>query len=1515
MNKASCILWCCLLIVSLGTLSAAQQPGLTPNLLVGIPLPVVGQQVTAEAVVSDPTFSALPTGNVIFDFGDDSPTVDVDLANTLAVATHTYASLGSYKVTFTYRGDANFTSAERTMPLVTVLQRPVLHLHEFGDSITGKPTSTWPAQLDNLLGGWPSFNDGLSDGRSVDLAHWIYQAFMYPNYASTYLLGENDVQYLTTSAGQAQYQRTVLASVAFLAVLPGKSKVAANDPSVTRTGVWSASTVFPAIGLVSQQPASTLQANLTGNVLYLSLTSLKTTDYTVEILVDGVSKGTVSPVEDYDGNFWPGSPYGMRLVLGGDLTATHSVEIVCQTPGTSGCYVDWLGANGTSAPNLPPYVFMGTQYQVASHPAAAYQAMNGILRQIASDLAADGLPVWLADIATTFNGPLQPQCLLIDQVHPGPCANDVIEANFLAAMDLLTTEAQRIDLDNSGKPIVGVPFIVPSKSTSGLPVTLSVISGKATLNGNMLTATQPGPVTLEAQQQGNLTTLPAAPLQATWTVFTEVSLSPASIAFGTETVNTESNYQIVTLTNTGTSAAAISSIALTGPNASQFAFLSNCPENLAAGASCAIHPRFYPKVAGAASAFLTITDNAAGSPQSVILTGTAGTPAVSLSTTSLAFGSVPVNTESLYQGFTLSNTGGSPLTFTGVALTGTNKTQFLISGNTCLGSVAAGSNCTVHLHFYPTVTGAANAALTITDNATGSPQSVSLTGTGTAPGSGLTCFGDSIMAGYYISDGNPDNRFCSLVAAAMGWGTPVNYGKGGGMLGDEVKRYIAETPTYASQYVVLGFTNDNERYGSDPASLLELQSGVRHMLAWLAIPDANKQLVTRSGNNCTSTGTWNGGAGWMNTNTYAGVTVGASQTCTVQGTAVYVFGAKENGDPGTFNITIDGFNYGTYSVAGTILGTPINNWTSYPAAWRFTVPHGPHTVTMTVVTADGGIAFTGMAGNANGDDRTGPYVWIGGPPRATTVGYAIDCNTSSWASGAPGGCIGNPSDYSAGLQADIIRSVVSELASDGLGIKYVDVSRFDPNNTATGTAHLTFSGGGCTSEPQGYVGVSGGQLVAPVVIGNAGAGCTSAPIAQINGGSGGSGGAVTVVLSGSTVSTTGWTITPGSGYSGVTFDGLHPSDWVNLNLFTPAYVDAITTPPTTVSLSTTSLAFDKVAVNTESLYQGFTLTNTGGNRLTISSIALTGTNSAQFLISSNTCPANLAAGANCVIHLHFYPHMTGPAVAALTICDSATGSSQSVALTGTGLAPEVSLSATSVAFSTELVNTESAYQPVTLTNTGDSPLTISGIALTGPNKTQFLVSSNYCPTSLAAGANCVIHLHFYPQVTGAASAALTITDNATGSPQSVTLTGTGTLPPPVVSLSTTSLAFGNVPVDTESSYQGFTLTNTGGSPLTISSVALTGTNKAQFLISGNTCPASLAPGANCAIHLHFYPQVTGAVVAALTITDNASGSPQSVALTGTGTTPAATFTINPPPPTITSTNRGQLEWHTAFTTR
>jgi hypothetical protein len=137
---------------------------------------------------------------------------------------------------------------------------------------------------------------------------------------------------------------------------------------------------------------------------------------------------------------------------------------------------------------------------------------------------------------------------------------------------------------------------------------------------------------------------------------------------------------------------------------------------------------------------------------------------------------------------------------------------------------------------------------------------------------------------------------------------------------------------------------------------------------------------------------------------------------------------------------------------------------------------------------------------------------------------------------------------------------------------------------------------------------------------------------------------------------------------------------------------------------------------------------------------------------------------------------------------------------------------------------------------------------------------------------------FTPTTSGTRSAAVTITDNAAGSPQSVALAGTGSF----VELAPGSLSFGNQKVSTTSAPQTITLTNTHGSPLKIATITISGQNHRDFAQT-NTCGTSVAAKASCSINVTFTPGATGNRSASLSITDNGGGSPQTVGLSGTGT--------------------------------
>jgi len=210
-------------------------------------------------------------------------------------------------------------------------------------------------------------------------------------------------------------------------------------------------------------------------------------------------------------------------------------------------------------------------------------------------------------------------------------------------------------------------------------------------------------------------------------------------------------------------------------------------------------------------------------------------------------------------------------------------------------------------------------------------------------------------------------------------------------------------------------------------------------------------------------------------------------------------------------------------------------------------------------------------------------------------------------------------------------------------------------------------------------------------------------------------------------------------------------------------------------------------------------------------------------------------------------------------------------------APNATLSPTSLTFSTQAVGTTSAAKTVTLKNTGTTSLTITAIAIAGTNAGDF-AQTHTCGNSLAAGANCSLSLTFKPTASGTRAAALSISDNAPGSPQKVTLSGFGT----TAKLSPTSLSFGTVAIDgTISPTKTVTLTNLGTTTLSISGIAITGTNAGDFAQT-HTCGNSLAAGASCSINIRFTPTASGIRIAALSISDNSAGSPQKVALSGTG---------------------------------
>jgi len=203
----------------------------------------------------------------------------------------------------------------------------------------------------------------------------------------------------------------------------------------------------------------------------------------------------------------------------------------------------------------------------------------------------------------------------------------------------------------------------------------------------------------------------------------------------------------------------------------------------------------------------------------------------------------------------------------------------------------------------------------------------------------------------------------------------------------------------------------------------------------------------------------------------------------------------------------------------------------------------------------------------------------------------------------------------------------------------------------------------------------------------------------------------------------------------------------------------------------------------------------------------------------------------------------------------------------------VTLTPSTLTFSTQLVGTTSQPQDATLTNTGNQPIMISNITAAAP-----FSQTNNCPSTLAVNANCEIQVTFTPTDYGGVNGTLSVTDNATGSPQKVALSGTGT----AVVLSPTAIEFGNQKVGTSSVPIKVTLSNLGTSSLSITQIAIKGADPNDFSQTNN-CGTSVPPQSKCTITVTFTPTAKGSRSANVSITDNDPTSPQAVPLSGNGT--------------------------------
>jgi hypothetical protein len=307
-----------------------------------------------------------------------------------------------------------------------------------------------------------------------------------------------------------------------------------------------------------------------------------------------------------------------------------------------------------------------------------------------------------------------------------------------------------------------------------------------------------------------------------------------------------------------------------------------------------------------------------------------------------------------------------------------------------------------------------------------------------------------------------------------------------------------------------------------------------------------------------------------------------------------------------------------------------------------------------------------------------------------------------------------------------------------------------------------------------------------------------------------------------------------------------------------------------IVLTPLSMTFVATVVNQTAAAQNIAISNTGGSAATLQSPVVTG----DFAISANTCGASLGSQMGCTVSITFTPTASGTRTGTLAITDNAGGvvGTQTATLTGVGEAPFTdTLTPVSLTFAQQRVGTVSAVQQVTITNAGDVPLTLLNASMSPGDFTVV----NGCGTSLAGHATCALSVAFVPTQPGTRTATLTFTDAVRS--QTVAINGVG-VAGAGVSLSPTALAFAATGNGLVSAAQAVTLTNNGGSVLTLASVVM----PPNFKIAASSCGASLAVAAACTLQVVFAPTAAGSLSGTLMLTDNASPATQMVSLSGLG---------------------------------
>jgi len=1029
--------------------------------------------------------------------------------------------------------------------------------------------------------------------------------------------------------------------------------------------------------------------------------------------------------------------------------------------------------------------------------------------------------------------------------------------------------------------------------------------------GSLVVTTNQGAVNIALSGDG----IPAA----------TATLAPASLAFGNQLVNTTSVTQFLTLTNTSGTSFAPGAITISGDFAVN---PSQCGHTgLAPGASCVYAISFKPAAIGTRTGLFTVQTPSGTLSSS--LSGVGVAPVASISPLSLTFAAQVLNTTSAAQAITVTNTGTATLVISGVSITG-NFAQT----NTCAAAVPPGGNCTINVTFTPTSLGTQSGQVSVVSNAGNFVVPVSGTGLNAAatlsPASlafGTELIGSSSKAETLVFTAGINPLQITAINTTGDFSETSDCGSTL-FAGGTCSIQVTFTPT--SQNAETGTLSVTSNEGTLTAVLSG--KGIERAANAIYVPLDQSTIQAAIG------AAVNGQTVYVLAGTYAehinfqgkAITVASTDgpaSTTIDGSltgTVVTFSTGEGAGSVLSGFTItrgtstfDGsgifVNAASPTISGNIItanqgcegigiavenGNPIISGNTISNNTQVTCSGGN----------GGGIFAGGGAPQILNNIITGNQLRLGGDgggitlngSSATISGNTIQHNSVF----NNGGGISTFNSGSPSIVQNLITDNFTNSNGGGISIEVSSGSRgpFVVNNTI---ANNTASSGSAVYS-EGFV--ASVQLFNNILVATPGAVAlecngsfnTTPPVLTANdafssgatrfagtcAAAQGTNGNVSVdpqfvdsiggnfhLQAASPVIDAGNNSAPNlpavdlDGNPRIAFGSASTcSDTVDLG----AYEFALTTTPA-ATLSPSALDFGTIALGTTSTPQTVTLTASQGC-VAKASITISGDSDYQ---ETDNCSSALGTGATCSIQLTFSPATSGTRTGSLVITSG--NNSLSTSVTGQGGVAVATLTPTSLSFGNQLVNTTSAAQTVTVSNTGTEPLSISGISASGD-----FTQTNSCTANLAVGGTCTIQVAFAPKSLGTGSATLTITSNASNNPVSVALSGTG-VNPPEASISPASLSFGSLLQGTESAPQTLTVSNIGGATLLINSQLVTGDG--DFFVSNSSCVGGpgVAPGSSCSIQVVFFPHSRGPGSATLTISSNDPAAPQqSVSLTGSG---------------------------------